>query len=142
MLPLVIAGLPVGAMYGLAALGLVVVHRATRNIDLSLGAVATAAAFVYHRLSADASVPAPLAALAALGIAAAIGLVGASVSRVLGPGRPLAGAVASLAVAGLVLASCTALFGDGTEFVSPLLPGVRLEIGGTVLSGHQLLVLG
>jgi ABC-type branched-subunit amino acid transport system ATPase component/ABC-type branched-subunit amino acid transport system permease subunit len=129
-------------MYGLAALGLVVVHRATRNIDLSLGAVATAAAFIYHRLSADAAVPAPLAALVALGVAAAIGLVGASVGRMLGPGRPLAGAVASLALAGVVLAACAALFGTDTEFVAPLLPSVQLDVAGTVLSGHQLLVLG
>jgi ABC-type branched-subunit amino acid transport system ATPase component/branched-subunit amino acid ABC-type transport system permease component len=142
VLPLVVAGLPVGAMYGLAALGVVVVHRATRNIDLSLGAVATAAAFVYHRLSADASVPAPLAALVALGVAAAIGLVGASVGRMLGPGRPLAGAVASLALAGVVLAACAAIFGMHTEFVAPLLPSVQLDVAGTVLSGHQLLVLG
>jgi sulfate-transporting ATPase len=142
MLPLVIAGLPVGAMYGLAALGLVVVHRATRNIDLSLGAVATAAAFVYHHLSANASLPAPLAALVALGVAAAIGLVAASVGRILGPGRPLAGAVASLALAGIVLAACAAAFGGDTQFVAPLLPGVQLDVGGTVLSGHQLLVLG
>ena len=142
MLPLVVAGLPVGAMYGLAALGLVVVHRATRTIDLSLGAVATAAAFAYHHLSANASLPAPLAALVALGVAAAIGAVAASVGRVLGPGRPLAGAVASLALAGLVLAACAAVFGGDTEFVAPLLPGVQIDVGGTVLSGHQLLVLG
>jgi sulfate-transporting ATPase len=142
MLPLLIAGLPVGAMYGLAALGLVVVHRATRNIDLSLGAVATAAAFAYHGLSTDGSLPEPVAALAALGVAAAIGLVGARVARVLGPDRPLAGAVASLALAGLVLAACSALFGTDTEFVPPLLPDVRLVVAGTVLSGHQLLVLG
>jgi sulfate-transporting ATPase len=142
MLPLLIAGLPVGAMYGLAALGLVVVHRATRNIDLSLGAVATASAFAYHRLSADGGLPEPVAALVALGVAAAIGWVGACVARVLGPDRPLAGAVASLALAGLVLAACTAVFGGDTQFAAPLLPGIRLELAGTVLSGHQLLVLG
>ena len=142
MLPLLIAGLPVGAMYGLAALGLVVVHRATRNVDLSLGAVATAAAFTYHRLSMDGALPEPIAALAALGVAAGLGLVGAAATRVLGPDRPLAAAVASLALAGLVLATCTALFGNDTEFVPPLFPGFRAEVAGTVLSGHQLLVLG
>ncbi len=141
MLPLLITGLPVGAMYGLAALGLVVVHRATRNVDLSLGAVATAAAFVYHRLSSDASVPAALAAVAALAVAAAIGLCGAMVARLLGPDRPLAAAVASLALAGLVLAACTAAFGTETQFVAPLLPDVRVEVAGAVLSGHQLAVL-
>jgi branched-subunit amino acid ABC-type transport system permease component len=116
MLPLLIAGLPVGAMYALAALGLVVVHRATRNIDLSLGAVATAAAFAYHRLSTDVSLPAPLAAAAALGVAAVIGLAGASAARLVGPSRPLAAAVASLALGGLVLAACGAAFGTDTEF--------------------------
>ncbi|MGH9042128.1 MAG: ABC transporter permease subunit [Acidimicrobiia bacterium] len=147
MLPLLIAGLPVGAMYGLAALGLVVVHRATRNVDLSLGAVATAAAFAFHRLSAGpdgigGALPVPVAALVALGVAATIGLGGATVARVLGPDRPLAAAVASLALAGLVLAACAALFGTDTEFVPPLLTDVRLEVANTVLSGHQLLVLG
>jgi sulfate-transporting ATPase len=61
---------------------------------------------------------------------------------VLGPDRPLAGAVGSLALAGLVLAACGAFFGNDTEFVPPLLPDVSVEVAGTVLSGHQLLVLG
>src|SRR6266542_6566581 len=128
-------------MYGLAALGLVVVHRATRNVDLSLGAVATAAAFAYHRLSTDASLPTAVAAVASLGVAAAIGFGGAVVARLLGPDRPLAAAVASLALAGLVLAACTAAFGADTQFVAPLLPDVHLQVAGAVLSGHQLAVL-
>ncbi|HYH51280.1 MAG TPA: ATP-binding cassette domain-containing protein, partial [Acidimicrobiia bacterium] len=48
----------------------------------------------------------------------------------------------SLALGGVVLAGCTALFGGETQFVPPLFPGVSLGVGGTVLSGHQLLVLG
>ena len=142
MIPLLVTGLPVGAMYGLAALGLVVVHRATRNVDLSLGAVATAAAFTYSRLSSEASLPAGLAVLGALAVAAVLGLAGAVVARLLGPDRPLAAAVASLALGGLVLATCTAAFGSATQFVAPLLPGVQVEVAGAVLSGHQLAVLG
>ena len=141
MLGLLIAGLPLGAMYGLAALGLVAVHRATRKVDLSLGAVATAAAFAYHRLSAGGPLPAPAAALVALGLAAGIGAVGAALARRVGPARPLAATVASLALAGLVLAACSAMFGTDTQFVAPLLPGVRWRLAGTVLSGHQIIVL-
>ena len=141
MLGLLIAGLPLGAMYGLAALGLVAVHRATRKVDLSLGAVATASAFAYHRLSAGGPLPAPAAALVALGLAAGIGAIGAALARRVGPGRPLAATVASLALGGLVLAACSALFGTETQFVAPLLPGVRWRLAGTVLSGHQIVVL-
>ena len=129
-------------MYGLAAIGLVVVHRATGNLDLSQGAAATAAAFTMHRLRVDAELPAPAAAAVALSVAAAIGYGGAVVARRVGPGRRLAAVVGSLALAGLVLSACTGLFGGETQFVPPLISGGSVRVAGTVLSGHQLLVLG
>src|SRR5688500_14280319 len=102
-------------MYGLAAIGLVVVHRATGNLDLSQGAAATAAAFTMHRLRVDAELPAPIAAAVALSVAAAIGFGGAVVARRVGAGRRLAAVVGSLALAGLVLSACTGLFGTETQ---------------------------
>ncbi len=128
-------------MYGLAAIGLVVVHRSTGNLDLSQGAAATAAAFTMHRLRIDTGLPAVVAAAVALAVAGAIGLVGAVAARRAGAGRRLAAAVASLAVAGLVLAGCTGLFGGDTQFVPPLVSGGSVRVAGAVLSGHQLLVL-
>jgi ABC-type branched-subunit amino acid transport system ATPase component/branched-subunit amino acid ABC-type transport system permease component len=139
--PLVVAGIPVGAMYGLAAVGLILVHRATRNLDLSQGAAATAAAFTMHRLRVDAGVPAGVATAAGLVVAALVGCAGAALARRIGPGRPLAAVVSSLALGGLVLAGCTAAFGTETEFVPPMLTGLSLRVAGTVLSGQQVLVL-
>src|SRR5688572_9628785 len=129
-------------MYGLAAIRLVVLHRATGTLDLSQGAAATAAAFTMHRLRVDAELPGAAAAVVALSVAAAIGYGGAVVARRVGPGRRLAAVVGSLALAGLVLAACTGLFGAETQFVPPLISGGSLRVAGTVLSGHQLLVLG
>jgi sulfate-transporting ATPase len=128
-------------MYGLAAVGLLLVHRATRYLDLSQGAAATAAAFTMHRLRTDAGVPAGVAALAGLAVAAGVGCAGAALARRIGPGRPLAAGVGSLALGGLVLAGCTAVFGTETEFVPPLVGGLTWRVGGTVLSGQQLVVL-
>ncbi|HYH49817.1 MAG TPA: hypothetical protein VEG38_09745, partial [Acidimicrobiia bacterium] len=73
-------------MYGLAAVGLVLVHRATRNLDLSQGAAATAAAFTMHRLRAEAGLPTVPAAIAGLAVAAGVGCAGAALAGRIGPG--------------------------------------------------------
>jgi len=129
-------------MYGLAASGLVVVHRATRNLDLSLGATATAAAFTVHRLSVDTGVPVPVAIAAGLSVAAALGWLSAAVARRIGPGRPLASVVGTLALGAVVLSVCAGVFGTDTEFARPWFPGLSLRVAGTVLTGQQLAVIG
>ena len=128
-------------MYGLAASGLVVVHRATRNLDLSQGASATAAAFTVHRLRVDTGLPVPVAVVAGLAVAAAVGCLGAALARRIGPRRPLASVVGSLALGGLVLVVCTGVFGAETQFAPAWFPELSLRVAGTVLSGQQLLVL-
>jgi len=128
-------------MYGLAAAGLLVVYRATRHLDLSQGAAATAAAFTMHRLRTDLAVPTPAAIAAGLVTAAAVGAVNAVIIRRVGPQRPLAALVAGIALAGLVLAGCAAVFGLQTQFMPPLLSGAPVRLAGTVLSAQQLLVM-
>ena len=66
------------------------------DVDLSLGAVATAAAFTYHRLSTDASLPTAVAAVAARWVSPPPSAsAGPVLARLLGPDRPLAAAVAA-----------------------------------------------
>lgn len=140
MVDLLVTGLPVGAMYGLAALGLLVVHRTTGNVDLSLGGVAAAAAYTYHAGATGGGLPRAVAVAVALLIAAGCGLVGAVVARRIGPGRPLQAAVASLAWGGLLSTGCLLVFGPDVEFVAPWMPGHGVRIGGVFLTAHQVLV--
>ena len=141
VLDLMVAGVPVGAMYALAALGLVVVFRSTGNLDLSLGGVAAAAAYCYHHGSTGGGLPRVAAAVLALLVAAGCGLASAAGARVIGRDRPITTAVASLAWGGVLMAGCVVLFGADAQFVQPWLREVRVEVAGTVVTGHQLLVL-
>ncbi|GAA0617195.1 hypothetical protein GCM10009547_19220 [Sporichthya brevicatena] len=140
MLDLALTGLPLGAMYGLAALGLLVVHRTTGNVDLSLGGVAAAAAYVYHHTSTGGGQPRAVAFVAALAVAAACGGVSAAAARVIGPDRPITAAVASLAWGGVLTAGCVLFFGRDVQFVAPW-GSARFDVAGTTLSAHQLLVI-
>ena len=141
MLDLTVAGVPMGAMYALAALGLVVIFRSTGNLDLSLGGVAATAAYCYHHGSTGGGLPRVVAAALALLVAAGCGVVSAAGARVIGRDRPITTAVASLAWGGVLMAGCVLLFGAEAQFVQPWLRDVRVDLGGTVVTGHQLLVL-
>ncbi len=141
MLDLALTGLPLGAMYGLAALGLLVVHRTTGNVDLSLGGVAAVAAYVYHHTSTGGGQPRAVAFVAALAVAAACGGVSAAAARGIGPDRPITAAVASLAWGGVLTAGCVLFFGRDVQFVAPWMGGHRFDVAGTTLSAHQILVI-
>lgn len=141
MLDLLVAGLPLGAMYALAALGLVVVFRSTGNLDLSLGGIAATAAYCYHHGSTGGGMPRVVAAVLALAVAGACGLASAAGARMIGRGRPITSAVASLAWGGLLMAVCLVIFGSDTQFVQPFLRGRTVEVAGFVLTGHQVLVM-
>lgn len=142
MFDLAVVGLPLGAMYGMAALGLILVHRATGNVDLSLGGTAAVSAYVYFHASTGGGQPRAVAVLLGLMFAAGSGLVVAAAARLIGRDRPITAAVASLAWGGVLMSGCVLVFGRDTQFVAPWLAGRQLEISGTVLMGHQLLVMG
>jgi sulfate-transporting ATPase len=88
VLDLAVLGLPLGAMYGLAALGLIVVHRATGNVDLSLGGTAAAGAYVYHHAATGGGAPRAVAVLCGLAVAGLSGGVGAGLARRTGRSPP------------------------------------------------------
>ena len=144
-----ILSLPQVSVFLLFAIGIVVIYRASRVLNLAHGAMAVIPAYAYYSLS-KGSVPegfgplqGPLNALLALGgtgpwraplaavIAVAIGAaVGVAVERVvvrrLRPQGPTAQTVGTVAVFGLVIALLAKLYGAGVVTPPPLFPGFLL----------------
>jgi len=70
-----VGGIAVGAVYGLMALGLVLVYKTTEIVNFGHGDMATLCTFVAYALAVQWGVPLPGAVLLSLVCAAALGLV-------------------------------------------------------------------
>jgi branched-chain amino acid transport system permease protein len=68
-----VLGLIQGAVYGLLAMGVVVIYRTTRTLNLAQGGMATLGAFTYIALR-EHGVPTPVAVVTVVAIGAAAGL--------------------------------------------------------------------
>ena len=66
MLPFIVIGLVDGAVYGLAAVGLVLTYRTSGIFNLALGALAAVSAYVMYELVVQHSWPWPLAVAVAV----------------------------------------------------------------------------
>jgi ABC-type branched-subunit amino acid transport system ATPase component/branched-subunit amino acid ABC-type transport system permease component len=86
VLPFVIAGLVTGAVYGLAAVGLVLTYKTSGVFNFAHGALATVAAYLFYTLHVQHDLAWPIAAfvcvfVAPIPLALAIEFVGRSISR-------------------------------------------------------------
>src|SRR5438270_7642464 len=71
----VVAGLANGTIYALVAIGVVVIYRISRVVNLAHGAMGIFATFVFHyELVGRLGLPVPVAFVAALGVGAALGV--------------------------------------------------------------------
>lgn len=62
LLPVVVAELASGAVYGLAGVGLVLTYKTSGVFNFAHGALATVAAYLFYSLYVDSGLPWPLAA--------------------------------------------------------------------------------
>lgn len=141
MFQLAISGLPLGGMYALAALGIVLIYRTTGTLTLAQGAIATASAFVFYGLWDGQGVHVVLAAVVALGTATLLGLVLERIVRAIGEGQVLAQVIATLGFAGLVLYVLGEVFGYQTRFVPTFLPDGTVAVAGVRLNWTQVSVV-
>jgi branched-subunit amino acid ABC-type transport system permease component len=141
LLRLAIAGLPAGGMYALAALGIVVIYRATGTLNLAQGAIATSSAFVFNWAWVEHDVPLGLAVALAVGLSAVLGLALDRLMRLVGPGNVLAQVIATLGVQGLILYACARAFGLDAKIVPSYLPSGTVTFAGVSLSYEQLIVV-
>ena len=141
MLQLAVSGLPLGGMYALAALGIVLIYRTTGTLTLAQGGIATASAFTFHALWADVGLPFPIAIVGALAVAAIIGWILELIMRVIGQGQVLAQVIATLGVSGILLYTYGQVFGAETRFVDSFFPAGTVTIAGVALNWTQVAVI-
>src|SRR5512146_734762 len=73
LLELVLIGIATGALYSLAALGIVLIYRTTGVLNFAHGAIGMFTAFIAYEFGVVRGLPAPLAIALALAFAAAFG---------------------------------------------------------------------
>lgn len=143
----VVLGLLVGSLYALLAIGLVLVFKATRVLNLAHGQIGASAVVVLVELVVNAGLPYPLALLIALVSGVTVGvLVEVLYIHALRRAAGLVTMVATLAI-GQVLAGTTSLLISPTDqaklglsnFPQPV--SVRTQVAGVTINGSGAVTL-
>jgi len=124
LLPFIVSGIAVGAVYGLAATGLVLTYKTSGIFNFGHGALATASAFSYYWLTtAQGMGTATALGVSVLVLGPLLGLVMEGFARQLAP-RPAALKIVGTLGLILLVQGLTALkFGTTTIPMAPFLPG-------------------
>ena len=143
MLTVVVNGLFTGLVYGLLAVGLVVVYRGSRIINFAYGETGMIGAFAFSELWVAHHVPLVIAVVLGVLLSAAVGAATElALVRPLRGQPPLNAMVGTLAVAALILAYASRRWGLNPHFLPPLVKGHGLRLGSVSVSPTQLLILG
>jgi len=117
-----VLGLGAGAVYALAAQGIVLVYRGSGVLNFAHGAIGMVGAFVFYN-QRDAGTPTWLAWLMALGLGAAIGAAfHLGVMRPMRRAPALARLIATLGLLTVLLGFAEARWGETPKLVQKLLP--------------------
>src|SRR5204863_5947859 len=142
MSTVVLNGLFVGLVYGLLAVGLVVIYRGSRIINFAYGETGMIGAFVFSELWVDHHAPLLLAIVAGVALSAALGAVTeVALIRPLRGQPPLNAMVGTLAVAALILSYASRRYGLYPRFLPPLVGGKGIHAVGVTVSPNQLVIL-
>ncbi len=141
---LTIAGLTIGAVYALVSLGVVVIYRISRVVNLAHGAMGIFTTFVFHyEFNQRLGWPVGVSFAATLAVGAVLGVV---VERLLvGPVRPdgiLTTLVMTVGVL-LILTELTVQFwGPNQPVIASIFPDRTIRLAGTGVTVHQLGTIG
>ncbi|WP_433085774.1 ABC transporter permease subunit [Dactylosporangium sp. CA-052675] len=144
MIRFAVLGLGAGAIYGLSALGIVLIYRGSGILNFSQGAVGMLGAYVFYLRREDGT-STPVAALLAIGVGLAIGaLVHHLVMRPLRDAPPVSRLIATLGVFALLFGLGQYLFGVGqARIVHSILPGGSTTVlPGIRIGTDRLAILG
>jgi branched-chain amino acid transport system permease protein len=143
VLPLIWSGVISGCLYGVGALGLVMVFKSSRVVNFSHGNLACLGAFIVYGLSSGSllSLSWGSAVALALGIVAIMAVLSYALIAPIVFTSDLASTIATLGV-GLILQGAVQLF-FGADIVNLDLPIPRLNfsVGGIRISSYDLTVL-
>ncbi|MGH9277538.1 MAG: ABC transporter permease [Acidimicrobiales bacterium] len=134
-------GLGAGAVYASLGLGLVMVYRVSRVVNVAQGAMASVSAYLFLDLRDDLAFGPALAL--ALVAAAALGLVVyAAVFRPLHRAPALSRVVASVGVMITLQAAIVLRFGSSNRSVAPILPAEPISLFGVGVPRDRLILAG
>ncbi|MBO0883686.1 MAG: ABC transporter permease, partial [Mycobacterium sp.] len=138
-----VLGVGAGALYALAAVGLVVIYRSSGVINFAHGAMGMFCTYVYWSLWQQHHLPFPLALLLALTLAAALGLgTYYGVMRPLQSSSALSKIVATLGILLLLQGIAATVFPTTDTIVLPsLLPTRSLTAGGITIGSDRAILL-
>ena len=126
LLPFVVSGIAVGAVYGLAATGLVLTYKTSGIFNFGHGAVATAAAYVFYWLHVDKGLDWKLAlAISVFGLGPLLGLAMERFAAKLAPQRAALKIVGTVGLILLVQGLATIKYGTTSIPVPQFLPAGR-----------------
>lgn len=142
MITVVVNGIFTGLVYGLLAVGLVVVYRGTRIINFAYGETGMIGAFVFSELWVSSGLPLVLALVLGVLVSAAVGaLTEVVLVRPLRGQPPLTAMVGTLAVASLILTFASRRYGVNPRFLPPLADGDGVRVLGQDIRPGQLVIL-
>lgn len=142
-LPFVIIGLTSGAVYGLAAVGLVLTYKTSGIFNFGYGAIAAVAAFIFYFLYTQHGVPWPIAAAIVVFVVAPVLGLGMEVfGRILGPVPDTLKVVATVGLITSVLALGAILFGGSNDITfESFLPTSTYQIFGVNVGWDQTITI-
>lgn len=141
LLPFIVAGVASGALYGLAATGLVLTYKTSGVFNFGHGALAAASAYCFHELHDVRGVAWPVSVIVTVGVfAPALGLLIEPVARRLATSsEPAAGIIATVGLLLAIRGIITLLYGSASIGVRPFLPQSTFAIGVVYVGYDQLI---
>jgi branched-subunit amino acid ABC-type transport system permease component len=140
--PYVVTGIADGAIYALAALGLVLTYKTSGIFNFAIGAQAAASAYVFYSLRETVGLPWPVAALGSLLL---VGLVGSlfleRMAYWLTGAPPAMKVVATIGLLVLLQSALTGAYGQATIQFSAFLPTKGVRVFGVNVLGSQLIIV-
>jgi ABC-type branched-subunit amino acid transport system ATPase component/branched-subunit amino acid ABC-type transport system permease component len=143
LLPFIVIGVVSGAVYGLAAVGLVLSYRTSGIFNFAHGALATLAAYLFYALHDQAGVAWPFAAIVSvLVLGPALGLWFERYARVLARASLLLQIVGTVGVLIVIEAACNQWYGSNGTFYPGFLPQNTVKIGGAFVTVAEFIIVG
>lgn len=141
MLPFIVNGLVTGAVYGLAAVGLVLTYKTSAVFNFAHGALATISAYLFYTLHVEKELAWPLAAaISVLGVTALMAPVFERFAAAISGASLALRVTATVGVLLVVQAAVVLIYGvDETRIVPVFLAEGEFELGGTVVRNADLI---
>ncbi len=139
----IVLGLLTGSIYGLFALGVVLVYRGSGALNFAQGEIGTAALYAAWWISTERGMAWPIGAIAGIGFAVLIGLAFERliVRRMVGAGR-VAVTIATVGLLSFLVAGEFQLLSATPRSLRAPIGGIGIEIFGAFVSPTQMIGLG